>query len=74
MALGIPFPVNRSVTFPCIKEGCPLGAGSWIMLPPRSRKGAFGDQKGPRIEEEVGSLPFSVMSLWAISSTSLRIC
>ena len=42
-----------------------------MMVLPSSRKGALGDQKGPRMEEEVGSEPFSVMSLWAISSTSL---
>lgn len=42
-----------------------------MMLAPRSRKGALGDQKGPRIEEEVGSMPFSEMSLCAISSTRL---
>lgn len=41
------------------------------MLPPSSRKGALGDQKGPRIEEEVGSAP-SVNILWAISSTRLE--
>jgi hypothetical protein len=42
------------------------------MLPPRGRDGALGDQKGPRMEEEVGFAP-SVKSLWAISSTSLQI-
>jgi hypothetical protein len=53
----------------------PFGGMSWMMLAPRSRKGALGDQKGPRIEEEVGSMPFSEMSLWAISSTRLgRMC
>lgn len=41
------------------------------MDPPRGRKGALGDQKGPRIEEEVGMSPVSVMCLCAISSTSL---
>jgi hypothetical protein len=44
-----------------------------MMLPPSSRNGAFGDQKGPSMEEEVGSLPFSLRSLWAISSTSLQM-
>lgn len=41
------------------------------MVPPFSRKGAFGDQKGPRMAEDVGSTPVSEMSLWAISSTRL---
>jgi len=43
-----------------------------MMLPPNSRKGAFGDQKGPRMEEEVGSAPVSLRCLWAISSTRLQ--
>lgn len=30
-----------------------------------------GDQKGPRIAEEVGSRPASVTILWLISSTNL---
>jgi hypothetical protein len=42
------------------------------MLPPRGRNGALGDQKGPRMEDEVGFAP-SVKSLWAISSTSLQV-
>lgn len=41
------------------------------MDSPSSRKGALGDQKGPRMEEEVGSAPLSEACLWAISSTSL---
>lgn len=41
------------------------------MEPPFSRKGASGDQKGPRIEEEVGMSPDSETCLWAISSTRL---
>lgn len=42
-----------------------------MMLPPSSRNGAFGDQNGPRIEEDVGAMVPSVTSLWAISSTRL---
>jgi hypothetical protein len=42
-----------------------------MMEPPRSRKGALGDQKGPRMEEEVGSMEPSETILWAISSTRL---
>lgn len=41
------------------------------MDPPSSRKGALGDQKGPRIEDEVGSRLPSETILWAISSTRL---
>jgi hypothetical protein len=43
-----------------------------MMLPPSSRNGALGDQKGPRIEDEVGATVPSVTSLCAISSTSLN--
>lgn len=50
----------------------PLGVGLSMMLAPRARKGACGDQKGPRIAEEVGVMPFSAATLWAISST--RLC
>jgi hypothetical protein len=42
-----------------------------MMLPPSSRKGALGLQKGPRMEEEVGKTPDSEAILWAISSTRL---
>lgn len=71
-AFGMPFPVKRSVTLPCMRVGCPPGAGSWMMLPPSSRNGAFGDQKGPRIEEDVGLAP-SVTIECAISSTRLEL-
>ena len=71
-AFGMPFPVKRSVTLPCMRAGCPPGAGSWIMLPPSSRNGAFGDQKGPRMEEDVGLAP-SVNIACAISSTRLEM-
>jgi hypothetical protein len=46
------------------------------MLPPRGRKGAAADQKGPRMVDEVGSLvllPLSWWCLWAISSTRLVV-
>lgn len=42
-----------------------------MMVSPLSRKGALGDQKGPRMEEEVGSMSPSAMILLAISSTRL---
>jgi len=42
------------------------------MEPPASRNGAFGDQKGPRMDDDVGSMPVSETTLWAISSTRLR--
>lgn len=42
-----------------------------MMLPPSSRHGAFGDQNGPRIAEEVGAA-FSADTWLAISVTSLE--
>lgn len=42
------------------------------QLSPRARKGVSGDQKGPRMAEEVGSMPLSVAILWLISSTRLE--
>lgn len=42
-----------------------------MTVAPRSRKGVSGDQKGPRIVEEVGSRPLSVTILWLTSSTRL---
>jgi hypothetical protein len=39
---------------------------------PRSRKGVSGDQKGPRMVEEVGERFFSVAILWLTSSTRLE--
>lgn len=50
----------------------PLGWGSVMMESPFSRKGEWGDQKGPRMVLDVGVSPDSLMCLWAISSTSLR--
>lgn len=72
MAPGMGAWVRRSVIVPCILQMRPVGEGDWIMEEPRGRKGAWGDQKGPRMEEEVGSEPLSETILLAISSTSLR--
>lgn len=58
MALGMPLPVSRSMTLPCIQQTLPWWGDS-MMEPPFSRKGASGDQKGPRMEDEVGMLPDS---------------
>lgn len=44
---------------------------STTMEAPFGREGAEGDQKGPRMEEEVGSMSPSEMILWAISLTRL---
>jgi hypothetical protein len=44
---------------------------SWTTLAPSSRKGVSGDQKGPRMADEVGVLPSSVTTVWLISSTRL---
>jgi hypothetical protein len=44
------------------------------MVSPSGRNGECGDQKGPRIVEEVGVSPDSLMCLCAISSTSLQAC
>lgn len=43
-----------------------------MMLSPRLRKGALGDQKGPRMTLDVGDKPCSVTILLAISSTRLQ--
>jgi hypothetical protein len=71
-ALGMGLPVVMSRITPCILvTRPPAGTPSWKMTSPCSRKGALGDQKGPRIEDEVGSMPVSETILWAISSTRL---
>lgn len=70
MAFGMPFLVSRSMTLPCIKVTSPPGASLRTIDSPFSRKGASGDQNGPRIEDEVGC-PDSEACLWAISSTRL---
>lgn len=44
---------------------------SWTTLAPRSRNGVSGDQKGPRIAEEVAETPSAVTTVWLISSTRL---
>jgi hypothetical protein len=69
-APGMGFLVSRSVMTPCMRVGSPWW-GDMMMESPLLRKGALGDQKGPRMEEEVGSSPDSLMCLWAISSTRL---
>lgn len=51
---------------------CPSFGMSWTTLAPRSRNGVSGDQKGPRIAEEVAESPFSVTIVWLISSTRLE--
>jgi hypothetical protein len=56
-----------------MRETCPSGCGERMMVSPRSRKGEWGDQKGPRMVEEVGVSPDSLMCVWAISSTRLFI-
>jgi len=74
-ALGMPFPVSASLITPWKKVSCPSEGMSCTTLLPRSRNGVLGDQKGPRIAEEVGSVPFSkasVTTVWLISSTSLE--
>lgn len=43
-----------------------------MMGEPRGRKGAWGDQKGPRMDEDVGSRSSRETMLWAISSTRLE--
>lgn len=55
IAFGMPFLVSRSMTLPCIKVTNPPGAGSMTIDSPFSRKGASGDQNGPRMEDEVGA-------------------
>jgi hypothetical protein len=65
--------VSRSRTTPCMRVTSPLGWESVMMESPFSRKGEWGDQKGPRMVLDVGVSPDSLMCLWAISSTSLGI-
>jgi hypothetical protein len=43
------------------------------MLPPSERNGAFGDQKGPKMADEVGVSEVSAADLCAISSTRLMM-
>lgn len=44
----------------------------WTTLSPSARKGVSGDQKGPRMLEEVGAeLPSGTSRRWLISSTRL---
>lgn len=71
-ALGMGLPVTRSLMTPCMSTTRPFGAGFWMMVDPLSRNGASGDQKGPRIAEDVGSISSSEMILCAISSTRLK--
>lgn len=72
-APGTPTPVSASEITPWKNVSCPSEGMSWTTLAPRSRKGVLGDQKGPRIAEEVGARPLSVTILWLISSTRLHI-
>merc|ERR1712093_143763 len=68
-ALGMPLLVSASLITPWKRVSSPSEGMSWTTLAPRSRKGVSGDQKGPRMAEEVGSRPCSVTILWLISST-----
>lgn len=73
-APGMGLPVVREAMVPCMRVVRPLGGMSWIIVAPRERKGAWADQKGPRIEEEVGWAPLGVEvggRVLAISSTRL---
>lgn len=70
-ALGMPLPVSASLMTPWKKVSCPSGGMFWTTLSPFSRKGVSGDQKGPRMVDDVGSAPLAAEILWLISSTSL---
>ncbi|CRK23524.1 hypothetical protein BN1723_013010 [Verticillium longisporum] len=70
-ALGMPAPVSTSRMTPWKCVSWPSDGMSCTTLAPRSRNGVSGDQKGPRMADDVGALPSGISTVWLISSTSL---
>ena len=67
VTLEMGFFVIMSRMMPCMYVTSPPGAGESMMLSPSLRQGALGDQKGPRMAEEVGVAPVSEATWLEIS-------